>query len=137
MYVAAAFLGGWNYLFYIHPNSLVETNPVVRAALAMQSIWKPGTWVYQGSFNPDNWTVFCFNPQVMFKGVDRGKLSEIAIELKSFEEAGHETWIDQSGIDLLGSDPVGIQWLTEHTRPGFKREFYDRKHRLSFDRLFP
>jgi hypothetical protein len=57
--------------------------------------------------------------------------------LKSSEEAGHETWIDQSGMDLLASDPAGLQWLTEHTRPGFRREFHDRKHRVGFDRLFP
>lgn len=137
MYAAVGLLGAWNYLFYIHPNSLVETNTLARAGLAMQSIWKPGTWVYQGSFNADNWVVFCFNPQVMFKGVDRTKLIETTMELKSFEETGHETWIDQSGIDLLASNHVGAQWLTEHTRPGFKREFHDQKHRLRFDRLFP
>jgi hypothetical protein len=115
----------------------VETNTVVRAALAMHRSWKDGTWVYQGTFNTDNWTVFCFNPQVMFKGLDVAKLMETTKELKGFEEAGHEAWIDQSGIDLLASDPAGTQWLSEHTRPGFKREFSDSKHRVGFDRLFP
>jgi len=137
MEAAFGLLGVWNYLFYIHPRSLVETNPVLRAALAMRPAWKPGTWVYQGSFNADNWIVFAFNPQVMFKGLNREKLIETTRELKSFAETGHQTWLDQSGIDLLESDQVGSQWLTEHTRPGFKREFYDGKSRLSFVRLFP
>jgi hypothetical protein len=137
LFAVAATLGAWNYLFYIHPNSLVETNTVVRAALAMHPVWKQGTWVYQGSFNPDNWTVFCFNPQVMFKGLDRAKLMETTGELKSFEQAGHESWIDQSGIELLSSDAATSQWLRAHTRPGYKREFSDSKHRVVFDRLFP
>jgi hypothetical protein len=137
LYAVVGLLGGWNYLFYIHPNSLIETNAVVRAAVAMQPLWKPGTRIYQGSFNTDNWIVFCFNPQVMFQNVDLAKLAETTVDLKGFEEAGHEVWLDQSGIDLLASDPGGNRWLTEHTRPGFKRDFSDGKHRVSFDRLFP
>lgn len=137
MFAAVALLGAWNYLFYIRPHSLTENNTVLRAALALQRVWKPGTWVYQGSFNADNWTVFCFNPQVMFKGLERAGLNETSMELKSFAEAGHETWIDQSGVDLLQSDHVGRQWLANHTRPGFGRDFSDSKHRVSFERLFP
>jgi hypothetical protein len=137
MFAVAALLGAWNYLFYIHPNSLVDTNAVVRAAVAMHSIWKPGTWVYQGSFNADNWTVFAFNPRVMFKDIDRTKLTQTAAELRGFEESGRETWIDQSGMDLLASDRAGSEWLGGHTRPGFKRAFSDGKHRVGFDRLFP
>jgi len=137
LFAAASVLGVWNFLFYIQPNSLVENNTVVRAAVAMQSSWKPGTWVYEGSLNTDNWTVFCFNPQVMFRNVDRTKLAETSMDLKAFGDAGHEAWIDQSGIDLLSSDPGGSEWLAGHTRPGFARDFSDRKHRVRFERLFP
>jgi hypothetical protein len=137
LFAVVALLGAWNFLFYVYPNSLVETNAITRAAVTMRPLWKPGTWVYQGSFNPDNWVVFCFNPQVLFRSVDRGKLAETALDLKAFEEAGREAWIDQSGIDLLESDHAGAEWLAAHTRPGFKRDFSDGKHRVSFDRLFP
>jgi hypothetical protein len=134
LYAALCLLGAWNYLFYIHPDSLVQANPLVVAGQTMRAVWKPGTWVYLGSFNADNWTVFCFDPQVNFKNLDRRTL---AAEIEEFARAGRETWIDQSGIDLLSSDPAGRQWLAEHTRPGFRRTFPDPKHRISFDRLFP
>ena len=137
MCVVVGLFGAWNVLFYIHPHSLAETNTVLRGALAMQSIWKPGTWVYVGSFNADDWTVFCFNPQVMFKGLDRARLAEAAVELKSMENSGHETWIDHSAIESLRSDHVGERWLTDHTRAGFARDFSDSKHGVRFLRLFP
>jgi hypothetical protein len=137
LFAAVAFLGAWNYLFYIRPHALGESNTILRAALAMRPVWKPGTWVYQGAFNADNWTVFCFNPQVMFKGLEPAALNKTALELSSFAQAGHDTWIDRSGIDLLQSDQVGRQWLANHTRPGFKRDFSDCKHRIGFERLFP
>lgn len=129
-------VGTWNWLFYIHPDSLVETNPLVRAAFAMRPVWKPGTWVYLGSFNADTGTMSCLNPQVNFKDMDRTKLTETGQELQEFARTGHETWIDQSGVDLLKSNEGSRQWLVEHTRPGFKRDFSVNKQRLSFDRLF-
>jgi len=137
LFAATAFLGIWNYLFYIHPHSLTETNPALRAALAMRAVWKPGTWVYLGSLNTDNWTVFCFNPQVNFKGLDRARLAESTAEMKSFAKSGHETWIDRSGLDQLESDQAGRQWLAEHTRPSFSRDLSDSTHRISFARVFP
>jgi hypothetical protein len=137
LYVLVGLLAAWNYLFYIHPRSRAESNTMLRAGIEMQTIWKPGTWVYQGSFNADNWTVFCFNPQVMFKDLDRAALAQTAMEVKGFEEAGHESWIDQSGLELLQSDDAGRQWLAAHTRPGFSRDLSDSKHRITFTRLFP
>ena len=136
-YVAFAILGAWNFLFYIYPHSLVETNTVLRGALAMRSLWKPGTWLYLGSFNADEWTILCFNPGVTFEELDRTKLEQVASELKSREDTGHETWIDAAGIDSLESDSAGREWLSAHTRPGFAHDFSDRKHQVRFLRLFP
>ena len=137
LFAAAALLGVWNYLFYIHPNSLTENNALARAAVTMRSLWMPGTWVYEASLTPDNWVVFCFNPQVSFRNVDPAILTETTNDLKGFQEAGREAWIDQSGIDLLTADRAGNEWLKEHTRPEFQRDFSDGKHRVRFDRLFP
>jgi hypothetical protein len=137
MFAAAGLLGAWNFLFYIYPHSMAEANPVLRAALAVRPVWKPGTWVYVGSFNADNWTVFCFNPQVTFKGIGRMSAAEIGDEVKNFEKAGHEAWIDRSGLDLLQAGGGEKEWLTSHTRPQFKLEFSDSKHKIAFARLFP
>jgi hypothetical protein len=137
LYTAATLLGTWNYLFYIHPDSLVETNTLVRAALAMRPVWKAGTWVYLGSWNADDWTIFCFNPQVNFKSLERTRLAETTRELQSFAAEGRETWIDRSGIELLDSERGGRQWLCEHSKSGYRYEFSDSKYRVRFERLFP
>ena len=137
MYAVVALLGAWNYAFFIQPHSELERNAAARSGLAMRSLWKRGTWLYMGSFDPDNWMVLCFNPQVSFKTLDRSKLADTSAELQSLNRAGAEPWIDQSGIDLLQSDPAGKQWLAEHTRTGFKHDYSDPTHRICFDRLFP
>ena len=136
LFGVVAFLGIWNYLFYIHPNSLVENNPVLRAALAMRPEWKPGTWVYVGSLNTDDWTVFCFNPQVNFKDVDLSHLPEMTGEMAAFEKAGHQVWIDQSARDVLQSSEAGRMWLSAHTRPGWMKGLGDSKHKITFTRIF-
>jgi hypothetical protein len=137
LFAAAGLLGAWNYLFYIHPHSLSESNTVLRAASAMKAEWKPGAWVYMGSFNADNWTLLCFNPQVMYKNLDATRLADVTAEMRTMRDEGHDTWIDRSAIDLLESGSGGKQWLTEHTRPGFDRDFSDAKHRVEFVRVFP
>ena len=114
--VAAVFIPAlvlWNFLFFVYPRSRPESNRVLTVAEAMRGVWKPGAIVFEGSFHTDNWLVWYFNPEVIFKDLDGDPVGEIESAARM-----REVWLEQSGVARLRSTEGGPQWLTQHTRPG-------------------
>jgi hypothetical protein len=136
-YTMFGLAASWNFLFYIYPHSRAETNRVLSSASAMHSLWKPGTVVYEASFNTDNWIVSYFNPQAEFKTLEAPRLSQIDSELLDLRQAGRAAWLDRSAIDSLRLSATGEAWLQAHSKAGFERDFSDGKHRISFLPIFP
>lgn len=114
--IAAVFIPAlalWNFLFFVYPHSRPESNRVLTVAKAMRGVWKPGAIVFEGSFHTDNWLIWYFNPEVIFKDLDGDPEGEI-------ESAGRtrEVWLEESGTARLRSTAGGPQWLVQHARPG-------------------
>ena len=103
----------WNFLFFVYPHSRPESNRALMAAEAMRGVWQPGAIVFEGSFHADNWLIWYFNPEVVFKDLDGDPVGEM-----ESAAAVREVWLEESGANRLRSTEDGAEWLEQHARPG-------------------
>jgi hypothetical protein len=90
----AAALACWNFAQFIYPNTRIENNAPLAAALQQQRQWPPGTGVIYGKFVPDLWTISYFNPQVSWIAMERPdpeRVNKLAME---FARGGARVYLD-------------------------------------------
>ncbi|MBI4469635.1 MAG: hypothetical protein HY650_09980, partial [Acidobacteria bacterium] len=133
--VAAVMLS--NFTFLILPYARPEANQPLAFALQMNQVWKPGTVVYFGQFNTDDWTIKYFNPMTTWRPLDPQDLAPLEDQLHRVYADGGAAWIETTALDLLSATPQGSTWIAEHTDDHAKRELINNRCRIRFFQLFP
>lgn len=124
-----------NLTFDIFPNSRVQSNPPLQFALGMALVWGPGTVVYYGAFNTDDWTIRYFHPETSWVKWEPATLPSLEAELRRRDQSTAGVWLDTTALDILHSTPVGLQWLAEHTPGKVRAELVDDRHRIIFQKI--
>ena len=123
----------WNFLFFVHPHSRVESNLPLWFALGMRRDWPKGSIIYLGSFHADAWLMWYFHPQTIWKVVTAGDLGGLENELRAVYEGRGKAWADGSLVTALSANEAGRAWLAAHTQTGAERT----QGRIRFVQLFP
>lgn len=123
----------WNFLFFVHPHSRVESNLPLQFALSMRKDWPKGSIIYLGSFHADAWLMWYLHPQTIWKVVGAGDLRGLENELRAVYAQGGKAWADTSLVTTLAAEPAGRNWLAAHTLTGAERA----QGRIQFVQLFP
>lgn len=128
----AALIIAANLAFSAYPYATVRANPPLGLALDLNKAWPQGTIIYFAQWNSDNSLVRYFNPQTVWREVDREALEN---ELPELMKTGGSAWLDTTLIDLYQSTPEGKQWLDAHTVRRPESELVNNKFRLQFYQL--
>jgi hypothetical protein len=126
-----------NLTFDIFPNSQAQSNPPLVFAMEMGREWVPGTLVYYGTFNTDDWTIRYFNPQASWKKLEPADLAALDADLQQRQGNSAAAWLDTTALDLVLSLPGGSEWLRKHTLQNARFELLDDRRRIIFRRIGP
>jgi hypothetical protein len=116
-----------NLTFTAYPYAQVRATPPLALALGLNQSWPSGTVVYFAQWNSDNSLVKYFNPQTVWREVNRESFEK---EIK--EATGDPAWMDTTLIDLYLSTLEGQAWLDAHTLRRPEHELVNDKFKLRF-----
>ncbi|HEY0376746.1 MAG TPA: hypothetical protein VGC87_07300 [Pyrinomonadaceae bacterium] len=116
-----------NLTFTAYPYAQVRATPPLALALGLNKSWPSGAVIYFAEWNSDNSLVKYFNPQTVWREVNRESFEK---ELK--EGTGGPAWMDTTLIDLYQSTPEGRAWLDAHTVRRPEHELVNDKFKLRF-----
>ncbi|HYG80956.1 MAG TPA: hypothetical protein VD861_11240, partial [Pyrinomonadaceae bacterium] len=116
-----------NLTFTAYPYAQVRATPPLALALGLNKSWPKGTVVYFARWNSDNELIRYFNPQTVWREVNRETFEK---EMK--EAGGAPAWMDTTLIDLYLPTPEGQNWLDAHTLRRPEHELVNDKFKLRF-----
>ncbi len=123
-----AMLAVANLTFTAYPYAQVRATPPLALALGLNKSWPKNTVVYFAEWNSDNSLVKYFNPQTVWREVNRESFEK---ELKA-ATGGGPAWMDTTLIDLYQATPEGKAWLDAHTLRRPEHELVNDKFKLRF-----
>ncbi|HKQ52758.1 MAG TPA: hypothetical protein VJT74_10340 [Pyrinomonadaceae bacterium] len=123
-----ALLAVANLTFTAYPYAQVRANPPLALALGLNKSWPTGTTIYFAQWNSDNELIRYFNPQTVWREVNRERLEQEV----AGAGGGGPAWMDTTLIDLYQSTPEGARWLEAHTTRRPEHELVNDKFNLKF-----
>lgn len=128
LFVALVMVANLTYSAY--PYAQVRANPPLALALQMNKVWPQGTIIYFAAWNSDISLIKYFNPQTVWREVNRETLEKEMRDLQASD--GVAVWLDTTLIDIYQSTPEGKQWLETHTIRRPEYELVNSKFKLQF-----
>ncbi|HWS99989.1 MAG TPA: hypothetical protein VN256_07065 [Pyrinomonadaceae bacterium] len=116
-----------NLTFTAYPYALVRATPPLALALELNKSWPKGAVVYFAQWNSDNELIRYFNPQTVWREVNRETFEK---EIK--EAGGASAWMDTTLIELYLPTPEGRNWLDAHAVRRPEHELVNDKYKLRF-----
>ena len=104
---------GWNFVFFVYPNSKPAANEPLHFALAQRPKWPAGTAIAFTQFHPDIWTITYFNPQVSWIGMEYPTLQTVEACRRELDQVGRDLWLEAATYDLPAKSSRGRTWLEQ------------------------
>jgi hypothetical protein len=92
-----------NLALYIFPYSRPDYNQALRFAARMRPLWPAGTVVYYSDYTVDDWFIRYFNPQTIWKPMDRRNGVTFAESAARDAASGQEVWVDTTAAQTLSN----------------------------------